>query len=196
MGEVFVDMSMSLDGFIAAPDDDVDAVHAWMYDLKAFREPHGEAGGTTDRDSEILDESMKRSGASIIGRRMYDLTDGWGDNPPFHEPVFVLTHEAREPLAKAGGTTFTFVTDGVESAMTQARDAAGGRDIAVRGGAKTVQGFLAAGLVQEIQVHIVPILLGSGIRLFEEVDWGPLRLEATRIVESPAVTHLRYRVQR
>jgi dihydrofolate reductase len=196
MADVFADMSMSLDGFIAAPNDDVDQLHAWMYDLRAFREPHGEAGGTTDRDSEILDEAMKRSGASILGRRMYDLADGWGDNPPFHEPVFVLTHEAREPLAKSGGTTFTFVTDGIASAMTQARNAAGGRDVAVRGGASTVQQFLAAGLLDEIQLHVVPILLGSGIRLFEEVGWGPLKLEATRVVESPAVTHLRYRVQR
>ena len=195
MADVFADMSMSLDGFIAAANDDVDALHAWMYDLKAFREPHGEAGGTTNRDSEILDEAMKRSGASILGRRMYDLADGWGDNPPFHEPVFVLTHEAREPLAKAGGTTFTFVTDGVESAMNQARDAAGGRDIAVRGGAKTVQGFLAAGLLDEIQVHIVPILLGRGIRLFDELEPAPVKLRTTRVVESPTVTHLRYVVE-
>jgi dihydrofolate reductase len=196
VGDVCVDMSMSLDGYIAGPNDDVDPLHTWMYGLKAFREPHGEAGGTTDRDSEILDEAMKRSGASIVGRRMYELAEGWGDNPPFHEPVFVLTHEAREPLVKAGGTTFTFVSDGVESAMTQARDAAGGRDISVRGGASTVQQFIAAGLVDEIQIHIVPILLGRGIRLFDEVEWRPLKLEATRVVESPAVTHLRYRVVR
>lgn len=196
MGTVYVDMSMSLDGFIAGPNDEVDDLHAWMYGLKAFREPHGEAGGTSDRDSEILDEAMKRSGASIVGRRMYELADGWGDNPPFHEPVFVLTHESREPLAKAGGTTFTFVTDGVESAMAQAREAAGGRDIAIRGGAKTVQQFLASGLVDEIQVHIVPILLGRGIRLFNEGEPAPVKLVATRIVESPAVTHLNYRVAR
>jgi dihydrofolate reductase len=196
MGDVFVDMSMSLDGFIADPNDDVDALHTWMYGLKGFREPHGEAGGTTDRDSEILDEAMKRNGASILGHGMYELAGGWGDNPPFHEPVFVLTQEAREPLVKAGGTTFTFVTDGVESAMTRARDAAGGRDISVRGGAKTVQQFIAAGLVDEIQIHVVPILLGRGIRLFDEVEWGPLKLEATRVVESPAVPHMRYRVVR
>lgn len=196
MSDVYVDMSMSLDGFIAGPNDDVDALHAWMYDLKAFREPHGEAGGTEDRDSEILDEAMKRSGATIVGRRMYDLAEGWGHNPPFHGPVFVLTHDSREPLAKAGGTTFTFVTDGVESVMTQARDAAGGRDVSVGGGANTVRQFIAAGLVDEIQIHVVPILLGRGIRLFDEVETGPLKLEATRVVESPAVTHLQYRVVR
>ena len=196
MGTVYVDMSMSLDGFIAGPNDEVDDLHAWMYGLKAFREPHGEAGGTSDRDSEILDEAMKRSDASILGRRMYELADGWGDNPPFHEPVFVLTHESREPLAKAGGTTFTFVTDGVGSAMAQAREAAGDGDIAIRGGAKTVQQFLAAGLVDEIQVHIVPILLGRGIRLFDEGEPTPVKLRTTRVVESPAVTHLRYVVGR
>lgn len=196
MADVYVDISMSLDGFIAGPHDDVDPLHAWLYPLKAFREPHGEEGGTTDRDSEILDEAMKRSGAVIVGRRMYDLAGGWGDSPPFHKPVFVLTHEALEPLAKADGTTFTFVTNGVESAMNQAREAAGGRDISIGGGAKTVQQFLAAGLVDEIQLHVVPILLGDGIRLFEDVDWGPLKLDATRVVESATVTHLRYRVQR
>lgn len=196
MGAVYVDMSMSLLGFIAGPNDEVDDLHAWLYGLKAFREPHGETGGTTNRDSEIVDEAMKRSGASIVGRRMYELAGGWGDNPPFHEPVFVLTHEAREPLAKAGGTTFTFVTDGVESAMTQAREAAGGRDISVRGGANTVQQFLAAGLVDEIEIHVVPILLGRGIRLFDELDPAPVQLVTTRVVESPAVTHLRYRVVR
>jgi dihydrofolate reductase len=167
-----------------------------MYDLKAFREPHGEAGGRTDADSEILDETMKRSGASIVGRRMYELAGGWGDNPPFHEPVFVLTHESREPLVKAGGTIFTFVTDGVGSAMAQAREAAAGRDIAIRGGAKTVQQFLAAGMVDEIQVHIVPILLGRGISLFDDLRPAPVKLRATRVVESPAVTHLRYIVER
>jgi len=194
MGTVYVDMSMSLDGFIAGPNDEVDDLHAWMYGLKAFREPHGEAGGTSDRDSEILDEAMKRSGASILGRRMYELADGWGDNPPFHEPVFVLTHESREPLVKAGGTTFTFVTDGVESAMAQARETAADRDIAIRGGAKTVQQFLAAGLVGEIQVHIVPILLGRGIRLFDDGGSAPAKLRTTRVVQSPVVTHLRYNV--
>lgn len=196
MGTVYVDMSMSLDGFIAGPNDDVDALHAWLYGLKAFREPHGEAGGTTDADSEIVDESMKRSGASIVGWRMYELAGGWGDNPPFHEPVFVLTHKSREPVVKEGGTTFTFVTDGVESAMAHAREAAGGRDIAIRGGAKTVQQFLAAGLVDEIQVHIVPILMGQGIRLFDEREPASLKLRTTRVVESPEVTHLRYRVIR
>ncbi len=110
MGTVFVDISMSLDGFIALPNDDVDPVHDWLYGLKGFREPHGMEGGTTDPDSEVIDEAMNRSGAVIVGRRMYELAEGWGDNPPFDKPVFVLTHQALEPLVKEGGTTFTFVT--------------------------------------------------------------------------------------
>jgi dihydrofolate reductase len=194
MGTVFVDMSMSLDGFIARRNDDVDALHQWLYGLKGFREPHGMEGGTTDPDSEVIDEAMKRSGAVIVGRRMYELADGWGDNPPFHKPVFVLTHEAREQLAKEGGTTFTFVTYGPEGALAQARAAAGDRDISIGGGASTVQQYLRAGLVEEMQIHIVPILLGEGIRLFEGIGPEQVKLETTRVIESPAVTHLRFRV--
>jgi dihydrofolate reductase len=196
MGTVFVDISMSLDGFIAGPNDDVDPLHEWLYGLKGFREPHGMEGGTTDPDSEVIDEAMKRSGAVILGRRMYDLAEGWGDNPPFHKPVFVLTHRAREPLIKEGGTTFTFVTDGAASALAQARAVADDRDISIAGGASTVQQYLGAGSVDEMQIHIVPILLGSGIRLFEGIGPEQVKLETTRVIESPAVTHLRFRVLR
>jgi dihydrofolate reductase len=196
MGRVFVDISMSLDGFIAGPNDDVDPLHEWLYGLKGFREPHGMEGGTTDPDSEVIDEAMKRSGAVIVGRRMYELADGWGDNPPFHKPVFVLTHHGREPLVKEGGTTFTFVTDGAASALAQARAVAGDRDISIGGGASTVQQYLGAGLVDEMQIHIVPILLGAGIRLFEDIGPGLVKLETSRVIESPAVTHLGFRVLR
>jgi dihydrofolate reductase len=139
---------------------------------------------------------MKRSGAVIVGRRMYELADGWGDNPPFHKPVFVLTHRAREPLIKEGGTTITFVTDGAASALAQARAVAGERDISIGGGASTVQQYLGAGLVDEMQIHIVPILLGAGIRLFEGIGSALVELETTKVVQSPAVTHLRFRVLR
>lgn len=196
MGTVYVDISMSLDGFIAGPNDDVDPLHEWLYGLKGFREPHGMEGGTTDPDSEVIDEAMNRSGAVIVGRRMYELAEGWGDNPPFHKPVFVLTHGPREPLVKEGGTTFTFVTDGAESALAQARALAGDRDISIGGGASTVQQYLGAGLVDEMQIHIVPVLLGAGIRLFEGIGPGPVKLETTKVIESPAVTHLRFRVLR
>jgi dihydrofolate reductase len=195
-GTVFVDISMSLDGFIAGPNDDVDPLHEWLYGLKGFREPHGMEGGTTDPDSEVIDEAMNRSGAVIVGRRMYDLAGGWGDNPPFHKPGFVLTHRAREPLVKEGGTTFTFVTDGAASALAQARAVAGDRDISIGGGANTVQQYLDAGLVDEMQIHIVPVLLGAGIRLFEGIGPGLVKLETSRVIESPAVTHLRFRVLR
>jgi dihydrofolate reductase len=196
MRTVYVDISMSLDGFIAGPNDDVDPLHEWLYGLKGFREPHGMEGGTTDPDSEVIDEAMKRSGAVIVGGRMYELAEGWGDNPPFHKPVFVLTHRAREPLVKEGGTTFTFVTDGAASALAQARAVAGDRDISIGGGASTVQQYLGAGLVDEMQIHIVPVLLGAGIRLFEGIGPGRVKLETTRVIESPVVTHLRFRVLR
>jgi dihydrofolate reductase len=128
-----------------------------------------------------------------VGRRMFDNAQGWGDTPPFHVPVFVLTHEAREPLPKEGGTTFTFVKDGIESALEQARAAAGNRNVAIGGGANTIQQYLAARLVDELQVHIAPLFLGGGIRLFDEL--GPeIELETTRVIESPKVTHLRFRV--
>jgi dihydrofolate reductase len=196
MRTVYVDISMSLDGFIAGTNDDVDPLHEWLYGLKGFREPHGMEGGTTGPDSEVIDEAMKRSGAVIVGRRMYELAEGWGDNPPFHKPVFVLTHRAREPLVKEGGTTFTFVTDGAASALAQARAVAGDRAISIGGGASTVQQYLGAGLVDEMQIHIVPVLLGAGIRLFEGIGPGRVKLETTRVIESPVVTHLRFRVLR
>ena len=200
-GKVVVDITMSLDGFIAGPNDGPDnglgdggdRLHEWVYDLASWREPHGLSGGETNRDSEIMDESFQRLGAVVVGRRMFDNAGGWGDNPPFHMPVFVLTHEGREELVKEGGTTFTFVTDGVESALKQARAAAGGKDVGVAGGANTIQQFVKAGLLDELQVHIAPLMLGGGIRLFDQMDPG-IQLECTRVIESPRVTHLRYRV--
>jgi dihydrofolate reductase len=130
-----------------------------------------------------------------MGRRMFALGEGpWGDDPPFHMPVFVLTHESREPVIKEGGTTFTFVTDGIESALEQAKAAAGDRDVSVARGANVIQQYLKAGLLDEIQIHLVPVLLGEGIRLFDRMGRRPIELESTRMIESPEVTHLRYRV--
>jgi dihydrofolate reductase len=121
--------------------------------------------------------------------------DGWwGDDPPFHHPVFILTHHPREPVTKEGGTTFTFVTDGIESALEQARAAAGDKDVAVGGGADVAQQYLKAGLLDELQIHIVPVLLGGGVRLFDNLDPDDVELEVTGVIESPAVTHVRYRV--
>ena len=204
MGKVTADISMSLDGFIAGPNDRPgnglgdggERLHQWVYKLASWREPHGLSGGETNRDSEILEEAFKNVGAIVLGRRMFDNAEGWGDEPPFHVPVFVLTHEGREKLVKEGGTTFTFVTDGIESALAQARAAAGDKDVAIGGGANTIQQFIAAGLLDEIQIHLVPVLLGDGIRLFERPGGEPIELEGTRVVASPDVTHLRFDVRR
>jgi dihydrofolate reductase len=201
MGLVVFEISMSLDGFIAGPNDRPglglgeggERLHQWAYDLASWRERHGLAGGQTNRDAELLDEALRNTGASIVGRRMFDNAEGWGENPPFDMPVFVLTHQAREPLVK-GGTTFTFVTDGIESALAQARAAAGAKNVAIGGGANVAQQYLKAGLLDEIEIHLVPILLGDGIRLFDHLGDAQIELERTRVIDSPSVTHLRFRV--
>jgi dihydrofolate reductase len=202
VGKVAADISMSLDGFIAGPNDGPEQplgergeeLHEWVYGLASWRERHGLAGGETGRDAEILDEAFRDVGAVVLGRRMFDNAKGWGDEPPFHVPVFVLTHEAREKLAKEGGTTFTFVADGIESALEQARAAAGDKDVSIAGGANTVQQYLNAGLLDELQIHLVPLMLGGGVRLFDQADPERIGLEPIRVVESPGVTHLKYRV--
>jgi dihydrofolate reductase len=203
MGKVISDMSMSLDGFIAGPNDSVELglgeggerLHQWLYDLASWRERHGIAGGKTDTDSEVLEESFQNAGAIVMGRRMFDLAEGpWGDNPPFHIPVFVLTHRAREKLVKEGGTTFTFVIGGIESALNQAIAAAGDKDVMVAGGANIIQQCLRAGLLDEMHIHLVPVLLGGGRRLFENIGAEQIEMESTRVIASPDVTHLRFSV--
>jgi dihydrofolate reductase len=201
MGKVVADITTSLDGFIAGPNDGPDLplgeggeqLHQWVYDLASWREPHGLAGGETNKDSEVLEEAFKSAGTIVIGKRMFDNAHGWGENPPFHMPVYVLAHEARDPEAKEGGTTFTFVSDGVESALEQARAAAGDKNVSVGGGANTIQQFLNAGLLDEIQIHLVPMLLGDGIRLFDRGS-GQVELERTRVIDSPRVTHLTFSI--
>lgn len=214
MGMVILDISTSLDGFVAGPHPSLEhplgeggeRLHEWALGLAAWREPHGLSGGETNASSEVMSEGLARTGAVVMGRRMFSGGQGpweddanadgwWGDDPPFHVPVFVLTHHARAPVPKQGGTTFTFVTDGVESAVAQARSAGGAKDVAIAGGANVAQQALTAGLLDEIQIHLAPVLLGSGTRLFEEVGGGEeARLELARVVEAPGVTHLRYRV--
>jgi dihydrofolate reductase len=197
MSKVFTEMSMSLDGFIAGPNDNVDRLHEWLYDLSTWRAPHGMSGGESNRDAEVMGESFKRAGAFVMGRRMFNLAEEpWGPNPPFHGPVFVVTHETREPLAKEGGTTFYFVTEGVESAIRQAKAAAGDKDVSVAGGANTIQQCLKAGLVDEVQIHLIPVLLGGGILLFESMGDAKIELESTRVIDSPKVTHLQFRVMK
>jgi dihydrofolate reductase len=207
------DITMSLDGFVAGPNRTLEdplgrggeGLHDWAIATKAWRERHGQEGGEAHIDSDVIAEGLARQGALIMGRRMFSGGEGpweddpnadawWGDDPPFHGPVFILTHHPREPVEKEGGTTFTFVTDGIESALAQAREAAGDKDVVVVGGANVVQQYLAAGLVDEFQVHVAPILLGDGVRLFDNLGSAAPKVEMTRAIESPGATHLMYRV--
>ncbi len=198
-------MSMSLDGYITGPNDGVDLplgqggeqLHRWLYDLASWRGRHGIAGGESTADADVVAQSFESVGAFVMGRRMFEVGVGpWGDNPPFHRPVFVLTHHARDALVKEGGTRFVFVTDGIESALEQARAVAGEEDVSLSGGAAVIQQYLRAGLIDEIQVHLIPVLLGGGRRLFEDVGDTPVKLEMTRVIDSPGVTHLRFQVAR
>jgi dihydrofolate reductase len=217
VGKVFVDITMSLDGFVAGPRASQDEplghggerLHEWAVPLEPFRRRHGGDGGVVNEDCEVLEESVRGTAATIMGRKMFSGGDGpweddtnssgwWGDDPPYHHPVFVLTHHPREPLVMEGGTTFTFVTEGVDAAMAQARAAAGDGNVIVAGGGAVVQQFLQAGLIEEIQVHVAPVLLGDGVRLFGPLPAdGPFGLEPDRVLGSPAgVAHLRYRIPR
>jgi dihydrofolate reductase len=211
MSSVTAQISISLDGFAAGPNQSLEnplgeggeRLHEWVTATEAWRAQHGMEGGERNADSEVAATLMTGIGAHIMGRRMFGGGEGdwdeswtgwWGEDPPFHAPVFVLTHHERAPLEMEGGTSFTFVTGGIEAALEQARAAAGGRDVAIAGGASTVQQYLAAGLLDELHLHVAPTLLGSGERLLENV--GDPVLEPVEVVASPVVTHVRYRVRR
>jgi len=211
MSKVRTNISISMDGYVAGPnqtqEDPLGAggerLHEWLTRLKVWREASGMDGGEENVSSAIVAEGNENVGAEIMGRGKFgpaargpwgdDPWRGWwGEDPPFHKPVFVLTHHEREPLILAD-TTFTFVTDGIESALEQARKAAGDQDVFIGGGADVINQYLAAGLVDELELHVAPILLGGGARLFDGV--GPdLRLEELRAIEAPGVAHLTYRV--
>jgi dihydrofolate reductase len=205
------EIAISVDGYVAGPNQSEAnplgeggmKLHEWVVKLEAWRESHGRAGGEANASNEIVAEAIEGVGAVVMGRNMFGGGPGpwgedpwrgwWGDDPPFHVPVFVLTHHEREPLEMEGGTTFHFVTDGIEPALARAREAAGGEDVRLGGGAGAAQQYLAAGLVDELQLNVVPILLGGGARLFENVGSG-LSLEPLMAVGTPEVTHVRYRV--
>jgi dihydrofolate reductase len=204
-------ISVSLDGYVAGPNQSPkdplgeggEDLHDWVIATESWRRQHGREGGERNADSEVVENASAGIGAHIMGRKMFGGGSGpwdeswkgwWGDEPPFHAPVFVLTHHERAPLEMEGGTTFTFVTDGIESALEQAEAAAGDQDVAIAGGATAVQQYLAAEKLDELYLHVVPIILGGGERLLENV--GNPKLEPVEVVAAPAVTHVKYRVVR
>jgi dihydrofolate reductase len=212
MPRLTLDISMSLDGFIAGPNrtseqplgEGGERLHDWILGLASWRERHGMSGGEKNADDDVVRETLDTAGAVLMGRRMFSggegqweddpVADGWwGDDPPFRVPVFILTHHPRETVAKQGGTSFIFVTDGLESALAQAREAAGDKDVSVAGGASLVQQCIAAGFLDEMQVHFAPVFLGEGVRLFDHIGAGSRGLEIERAIHSPAVTHVKYR---
>jgi dihydrofolate reductase len=211
MSKLKANLTMSLDGYLAGPNQSEqeplgiggEQLHQWLVRLKAFRETHGgEGGGEVNASTPIAEEILGNVGATIMGRNMFGGGPGpwadnawkgyWGDDPPYHHPVFVLTRHPREPLELQGGTTFYFVTDGIESALEQARAAAGDKDVSIGGGASVVQQYLAAGLLDEILISLVPIFLGGGARLFDNLGEPKPGLRQVQVVEAPGVTHIRY----
>lgn len=207
-------ITMSLDGYIAGPEQSVEnplgiggmRLHEWAFALAAWREQHGLEGGEVNPSTAFVEESIANVGAVLMGRNMFGGGRGpwgndpwrgwWGDDPPFHVPVFVLTHHERDPLPLEGGTTFTFVTDGIESALERARGAAGVEDVVIGGGADVIRQYLAAGLVDELSISVAPVLLGGGERLLDGLGDAAIELEQVDAIAAPGVTHLRYRVVR
>jgi dihydrofolate reductase len=209
MGIVTCQIAISLDGFVAGPNQSLDnpigeggmRLHEWLFATSSWRRLQREEGGVENADSKVVDEVMQGIGAYIMGRKMFGGGPGpwdhawkgwWGDDPPYHVPVFVLTHHPREPLPMLGGTTFYFVNDGIASALEQAQAVAGDRIVSIAGGASAINQYLAAGSLDEMYLHIVPVLLGAGERLLENA--GDPILEPVKVVASPAVTHIKYRV--
>jgi dihydrofolate reductase len=214
MSKLRLNIAMSLDGFVAGPNQSVDnplglggmRLHDWAFPLAAWRQPHGLEGGEVNASTPVVEEHLANIGAVLMGRNMFGGHPGpwgakpwngwWGDDPPYHTPVFVLTHHTRPPLAMQGGTTFIFVSDGIDSALKRATKAAAGKDVLLAGGANIAQQCLAARLIDEVNLALVPLLLGSGARLFDNLGARELGLEQIRAIEAPGVTHLEYRVLR
>jgi dihydrofolate reductase len=212
VGKLRAMITVSVDGYAAGPDQSEEnplgrggeALHEWAFPLKAFNEAHGRAGGEVTASNAVVEAWSKNVGAQIMGRNMFGGGPGpwgddewrgwWGEEPPFHTPVFVLTHYEREPLEMEGGTTFHFVTDGIEAALRQAREAAGEADVTVNGGARAIQQYLAAGLLDELEISIAPLLLGGGERLLDNLGDARIGLEQVRAIEGAGVTHVTYRV--
>lgn len=202
MSKVIVGLSTSVDG-IASGTSEADfwtvheAVLGWLFTLRDWREAQGIEGGEDNEDSRLWTDENNAVGAQIVGRRMFDFAvDAWGENPPFHVPVFVPTHRAHERVDKQGGTSYTFVTDGIAGAVEQAKAAAGSKDVVIGGGLSIAQQALRAGLVDELRMHVAPLLLGTGARLFDNIGDQSIQLEPIQVSGSGSVTHVRYRVVR
>lgn len=213
MSRLLYSVSISLDGFVAGPDQSVDnplgvgglLLHEWMRKLAAWREAAGQEGGVTNASTDVVERDDDNVGAIIMGRNMFGGGPGpwaddpwngwWGENPPQHLPVFVLTHYPRPRLNCMGGTSFDFVTGGIEAALQLARAAADGKDVAVSGGGTVARQYLAAGLLDEIELHLVPVILGAGVRLFDDKELAGTRIEQAEVIEAPEVTHIRYRIR-
>jgi dihydrofolate reductase len=210
MAKLKFSITMSLDGYVAGPRQSLEnplgeggvGLHEWAFATRSFRSAHGQEGGETGVDNDLAMAWSTNIGATIMGRNMFGPVRGswgdeawtgwWGDDPPFHTPVFVLTHHSREPLEMQGGTTFHFVTDGIGAALERAMETANGQDVAIGGGADVAQQYLRARLIDEMQVHVVPVLLGSGSRLFENLDGGLSAYTCVSLVSSPAAAHYTY----
>jgi len=204
-------IAMSVDGYVAGPNQSLEdplgqggrQLHEWAFATRSFRAMTGQEGGETGVDDEHAMAWSENTGAVIMGRNMFGPVRGgwgdeswrgwWGDDPPYHVPVFVLTHHAREPVEMEGGTTFHFVTDGIEAALERAQAVAGEQDVNIGGGAEALRQYLRAGLVDAFRLHVVPVLLGAGERLFEDMDGGPAGFEIVELVSSQAVAHYVFR---
>jgi dihydrofolate reductase len=200
---VTANLMMSLDGFIAGTNisldkpggEGADALHEWIASLASWRERQGLSGGSQDRDSEVIADCFDATDAVVMGRMMYDTGEAfWGDDPPFRAPVVVLTHRPRPNLVKQGGTSFTFVTEHIRDAVARARAVAGDKNVDIAGGADTVQQALRAGLVDELRLHVLPVLIGAGLRLFDNLGPDRPRLEQIGVAEGAGAAHLTYRV--
>ncbi|MGW3943111.1 dihydrofolate reductase family protein [Streptomyces phaeochromogenes] len=213
MSKLRCHISISLDGYVAGPNQSEENplgeggedLHDWVALLAAFRQAHDGEDGEVNASTPVFEEAIANIGAAVMGRNMFGPIGGgawgderwtgwWGANPPYHYPVFVVTHHPRKPVEMEGGTTFHFVTDGIESALDQAKKAADGKDVMLWGGGQVAQQYLAAGLLDELELHVVPVLLGGGSRLLDSLGDADVRLEQVRAVEAPGVTHLKYRI--
>jgi dihydrofolate reductase len=210
MSKLRCHISVSADGFVAGPNQSQEnplgeggeSLHDWVVGLAAWREAHEKQGGDVNASTQVFEESRANLGAAVMGRNMFGPIGGgawddewkgwWGENPPFHYDVFVVTHHEREPVEMDGGTTYHFVTDGIERALERAKESANGKDVMLLGGGEVINQYLAAGLLDVLELHVTPVLLGGGSRLFDNV--GDVKLEQVRALEASGVTHVKYRV--